>query len=75
MQNNSKIKIEEALNSNKTPHMRITVEAEFEKHSATFYNMDVGLDQLFNSFIGLLVSATWDEGVIKDYLKDTYGEM
>ena len=53
----------------------ISLKKEFETFEVTFTNVDVSLEQYFNAFKGMLVSAGWNEVTINDYILEMSEEL
>ena len=48
--------------------MKITLESKYSKITTEFTNSDVNLDQIFDSFKGMLVALGWTEQAIKNFI-------
>lgn len=47
---------------------KLTIENKFETYSVEFKNMDVSLEQFFDSLKGLLISCSWMEETIDEFI-------
>ena len=59
----------------KQTNIIISLKKEFETFEVTFTNVDVSLEQYFNAFKGMLVSAGWYEVTINDYILEMSEEL
>lgn len=48
--------------------MKITLESKYSKITTEFSNSDVNLDQIFDSFKGMLVALGWTEQSINNFI-------
>ena len=53
----------------------LSIDSDQGKCSFEFDNIDVTLDQMFTAFRGLLVSQTWSEDVINNYILNLSEEI
>lgn len=47
---------------------KLTIETQFETYAVEFKNIDVSLEQAFNSFKGLLIASSWMPESIDEYI-------
>ena len=55
--------------------MKLTIETKFETKTIEFKNSDVSLEQLFDAFKGLLVTSTWSEQTINEFIIELAEEL
>lgn len=48
--------------------MKITIESKYSKITTEFTNSDVNLDQIFDSFKGMLVCLSYSEQSINNFI-------
>ena len=60
--------------NDKNPLTRITIENYENKVSWEVPYNDVNLEDMFNAFVGLMVSLTWNQEQIIDYMREYYEE-
>jgi hypothetical protein len=48
--------------------MIIRIEQQWQTLTTEFHNSDVGLEQIFDAFKGMLISCTWQQETIEDYI-------
>jgi hypothetical protein len=48
--------------------MIIRIEQQWQTLTTEFHNSDVGLEQIFDAFKGMLISSTWNPDVVDDYI-------
>jgi hypothetical protein len=53
----------------------LTLDKELETYTTEFKNMDVSLDQMFESFIGMLIASGWSQGHIDNYMLQKAEEL
>ncbi len=55
--------------------MKLTLTQDYSETTIEFKNIDVSLEQLFDSFKAILISATWSEKVIDEYIVELAEEL
>jgi hypothetical protein len=53
----------------------LTLDKEWETYTTEFKNMDVSLDQMFESFIGMLVASGWMPEMVYDHIIERAEEL
>jgi len=53
----------------------LTLDKELETYTTEFKNMDVSLDQMFESFIGMLIASGLSQGHIDNYMLQKAEEL
>ena len=60
--------------NDKNPLTRITIENYENKVSWEVPYNDVNLEDMFNAFVGLMVTLTWNQDQILDYMREYIDE-